>query len=36
LVELFTGYPIFPGENEQEQLSLIMEVRDLPPEHVLD
>jgi dual specificity tyrosine-phosphorylation-regulated kinase 2/3/4 len=32
LVELFTGYPIFPGENEQEQLSLIMEVRGLPSE----
>ncbi|CAF2040933.1 unnamed protein product [Rotaria magnacalcarata] len=36
LVELFTGYPIFPGENEQEQLSMIMEVIDLPPNHVLE
>jgi len=36
LVELFTGYPIFPGENEQEQLSLIMEVRGLPLEQILD
>ena len=36
LVELFTGYPIFPGENEQEQLSLIMELRGLPPDSVLD
>jgi dual specificity tyrosine-phosphorylation-regulated kinase 2/3/4 len=36
LVELFTGYPIFPGENEQEQLSLIMEVRGLPSEQILD
>lgn len=26
LAELFTGFPIFPGENEQEQLSCIMEV----------
>ena len=30
------GYPIFPGENEQEQLSMIMEVIDLPPNHVLE
>ncbi|CAF1253353.1 unnamed protein product, partial [Didymodactylos carnosus] len=36
LVELFTGYPIFPGENEQEQLAMIMEVIDLPPQHVLE
>lgn len=35
LVELFTGYPIFPGESEQEQLALIMEVRDVPPDEVL-
>jgi dual specificity tyrosine-phosphorylation-regulated kinase 2/3/4 len=31
LTELFTGIPLFPGENEQEQLSLIMEVLGLPP-----
>lgn len=30
LAELFTGYPIFPGENEQDQLSCIMEVLGLP------
>jgi dual specificity tyrosine-phosphorylation-regulated kinase 2/3/4 len=30
------GYPIFPGENEQEQLAMIMEVIDLPPNHVLE
>jgi len=30
LVELYTGYPLFPGENEQEQLLCIMEVRYLP------
>ena len=35
LAELFTGYPIFPGENEAEQLSMIMEVIDLPPSHIL-
>lgn len=26
LAELLTGYPIFPGENEQEQLACIMEI----------
>jgi len=30
LAELSTGYPIFPGENEQEQLSCIMEVLGVP------
>jgi len=30
LAELYTGYPIFPGENEQEQLSCIMEVLGIP------
>lgn len=35
LVELFTGYPIFPGENEAEQLAMIMEVLDLPPANIL-
>lgn len=26
MAELFTGYPLFPGENEMEQLACIMEV----------
>lgn len=26
LAELFTGYPLFPGENEVEQLNCVMEV----------
>ncbi|KAF8652724.1 hypothetical protein AX16_004223 [Volvariella volvacea WC 439] len=30
LAELYTGYPIFPGENEQEQLSCIMEILGVP------
>ena len=34
-MELFTGYPIFPGENEAEQLAMIMEVIDAPPSHIL-
>lgn len=35
LAELYTGYPIFPGENEIEQLACIMEVLDVPPENVV-
>ena len=27
IAELFTGYPLFPGENEVEQLACIMEVQ---------
>lgn len=30
LAELYTGLPIFPGENEQEQLSCIMEILGVP------
>ena len=36
LAELYTGYPLFPGENEVEQLACIMEVMGLPPNNVLD
>ncbi|KAJ8322094.1 hypothetical protein KUTeg_000565 [Tegillarca granosa] len=36
LAELYTGYPLFPGENEVEQLACIMEVLGLPPPNVLD
>jgi dual specificity tyrosine-phosphorylation-regulated kinase 2/3/4 len=35
LTELFTGVPLFPGESEQEQLSLIMEVIGLPSRDIL-
>ena len=35
LMELYTGYPIFPGESEKEQLSLIMEVIGLPSRSLL-
>jgi len=31
LAELYTGYPLFPGENETEQLACIMEVNGAPP-----
>lgn len=36
VAELLTGYPIFPGENEQEQLGCIMEVFGPPDKAVLD
>jgi len=35
LAELYTGYPIFPGENEQEQLACIMEVLGLPDKELV-
>jgi len=36
LAELYTGYPIFPGENEVEQLACIMEVQGLPPRSMIE
>ncbi|KAF1986881.1 hypothetical protein K402DRAFT_446378 [Aulographum hederae CBS 113979] len=36
LAELLTGYPIFPGENEQEQLSCIMEIFGPPEKHLIE
>ena len=36
LIELYTGIPIFPGESEQEQISLLMEVIGNPPMEVLE
>ncbi|CAI9729152.1 dual specificity tyrosine-phosphorylation-regulated kinase 4 [Octopus vulgaris] len=36
LAELYTGYPLFPGENEVEQLACIMEVFSLPEENFLN
>lgn len=36
LAEFYTGYPLFPGENEKEQLACIMEILGLPPQNVLD
>ncbi|XP_024896868.1 dual specificity tyrosine-phosphorylation-regulated kinase 4 [Pteropus alecto] len=35
MAELYTGYPLFPGENEVEQLACIMEVLGLPPNHFI-
>lgn len=36
LAELYTGFPIFPGENEQEQLSCIMEVLGIPDKDLIN
>jgi serine/threonine protein kinase len=36
LAELYTGYPLFPGENEVEQLACIMEVLGVPPKHLIE
>ncbi|CAJ1340202.1 unnamed protein product [Effrenium voratum] len=36
LAELYTGYPLFPGENEVEQLACIMEIFGVPPTKILD
>lgn len=35
LCELASGYPLFPGENEVEQLACIMEFLGLPPDHII-
>jgi len=35
IAELHTGYPLFPGENEVEQLACIMEVFGYPPDQLL-
>ncbi|KAI8365336.1 kinase-like domain-containing protein [Radiomyces spectabilis] len=36
LAELYTGYPLFPGENEQEQLACIMEILGVPQKHLVE
>lgn len=36
LAELYTGYPLFPGENEADQLACIMEIFGPPPAAVLE
>ena len=35
MIELFTGFPLFPGTNEKEQLSLIIDVIGMPSASVL-
>lgn len=36
LAELLTGYPLFPGEDETDQLSCMMEVLGMPPGKLLE
>ncbi|KAL0073511.1 kinase-like domain-containing protein [Phycomyces blakesleeanus] len=36
LAELFTGQPLFPGENEQEQLACIMEILGTPSRYLIE
>ncbi|KAJ1558694.1 Dual specificity tyrosine-phosphorylation-regulated kinase, partial [Nowakowskiella sp. JEL0078] len=36
LSELYTGYPLFPGENEQEQLACIMELKGVPDLDIIE
>jgi len=36
LAELYTGYPLFPGENEMEQMACIMEIMGAPPKRMSD
>ena len=36
LAELYTGYPLFPGENEQQQLLCIMEIMGEPSSNMID
>jgi len=36
LVELFTGFPLFPGEDEHDQLACIIELLGMPPKKLLD
>lgn len=35
LAELYTGYPLFPGENEVEQLACLMELVGPPPDDLI-
>ena len=35
LAELLTGYPLFPGEDEMQQLACIMEILGAPPPWML-
>ncbi|KAF9904436.1 serine/threonine protein kinase, CMGC, dual-specificity, partial [Linnemannia zychae] len=36
LAELYTGCPLFPGENEQEQLTCIMEIQGVPDRYLVE
>ena len=36
MAEMFMGYPLFPGENEQEQMQMFMEQLGVPPQGLLE
>ncbi len=36
IAELLTGYPLFPGEDEGDQLACIVELCGMPPQRILD
>lgn len=36
LAELYTGFPIFPGESESEQMAMIMELIGEPPADLIE
>lgn len=36
LAELYTGIPLFPGSDEQEQLEWIMQLCGTPPDNMID
>jgi dual specificity tyrosine-phosphorylation-regulated kinase 2/3/4 len=36
LIELYTGHPAFPGENEADLLSCIMELLNTPPQNMIE
>ena len=36
MAELYTGFPLFPGENEIEQLAFIMEIKGIPEDYLLE
>ncbi|XP_074644711.1 dual specificity tyrosine-phosphorylation-regulated kinase 2-like [Tubulanus polymorphus] len=36
LAELLTGYPLFPGEDEGDQLACVIEMLGMPPQKLLD
>ena len=36
LAELLTGYPIFPGEDEGDQLACIIELQGMPPQKLME
>uniref|UniRef100_A0AC35GB00 Protein kinase domain-containing protein n=1 Tax=Panagrolaimus sp. PS1159 TaxID=55785 RepID=A0AC35GB00_9BILA len=36
LAELLTGYPLLPGEDENDQLALIVELLGMPPTKIIN